>query len=324
MTQPVHSGPLVSIVVFSSRTEGQPLELLDDLTRWLAGTPLDYELVVAMDGDQAELSRKVREKLTGLSRARVVVLNSRQGQLATLRAGIAASRGRYVVTFPAYPQVEASAVPAVLEKLEAGADYVVGYRADRRSSFFNMMVAGLFNRMVRYASATEFRDIACGTHGLKREIAASLPNYGDNQLYLPILAAREGYRVEEVALKQHPTAPRLRVFSPSTYLARALTLMTLAFLLRFTQKPLRPFGALGIILFLVGSITGLVMVWQRLFGHQRLADRPLLLLALLLVTAGIQVIILGLLGELLIYLHFRDQVRYRIGERAGGDEGGAT
>jgi CTP:molybdopterin cytidylyltransferase MocA len=317
MAQADHTGPLVSFVVFSSRTEGHPLELLDDLLRWLGSTTLDHELVVAMDGDQGDLPRRVRERLSGMANARVVALNSRQGQLATLRAGIAVSTGRYVITFPAYPQVDPSSVPAVLERLQAGADYVVGYRADRRASWFNLIVAGLFNRMVRYASDTQFRDIACGTHGLRREIAASLPSYGDNQLYLPILAAREGFRVEEAALKQHPTAPRLRVFSPTTYLARALTLMTLAFLLRFTQKPLRPFGALGVTLFVLGGGIGLVLVWQRVFGNQRLADRPMLLFALLLVTAGLQVIILGLLGELLIYLHFRDQVQYRIGERAG-------
>lgn len=331
-TQPAAAGPsahndtspLLSVVVFCSRNEGRPLEVLGDLHDWLAGSGLDHEVVIAFDGDRGDLARRVEAELGRRERTRIVVLSARQGQTATLRAGIAVSTGRFVITLPAFPQVDLSAIGVVLERLQEGADYVVGYRESRRASFFNRAVSRLFNRMVRYASGTQFRDIACGAHGLRREVSQAIPNYGDNQLFLPILAGREGFTVVETALREHPTAPQLRVFSPGTYLARMLSLFTLAFLVRFTQKPLRPFGALGALLFLVGSIVSMVLIWQRLFMGRGLADRPLLLLALLLITAGIQVIVLGLLGELLIYLHFRDQVQYRVRERTGPPADGTT
>jgi hypothetical protein len=316
---PVPAACALSVVVFCSRTEARPLDLLDDLLRWLDGER-DAELVLAFDGDQGETARAVRDRIRARERVRIVVLSARQGQLATLRAGIAVAGGRNVVTFPAFPQVDVSAIAPVLERLAQGADYVVGYRENRRVSLFNRVVAGVFNGMVRYASGTAFRDIACGTHGFRREIMATVPNYGDNQLFLPILAAREGFQVAEAPVRQHATAPTLRLFSPMSYLTRALSLFTLAFLVRFTQKPLRPFGALGVTMFVLGSILALVLVWQRLFMDRGLAERPLLLLALLLITAGIQVIILGLLGELLIYLHFRDQAQYRVRETIGRDE----
>ncbi|MBI1797748.1 MAG: glycosyltransferase [Candidatus Eisenbacteria bacterium] len=307
--------PTLSVVIFSSRNEARPLEVLAELRRWLAGRALDHEVVLAFDADRAGLAHGVRGNLESLDRTRLVVLSASQGQLATIRAGVAVSTGRYVVTLPAFPQVDPSAVGVVLEALERGADYVVGCRAARRISWFNRLVSGVFNAMVHAATGTTYRDIACGAHGMRREVLAAIPSYGDNQLFLPILAAREGFTVVEASLPEHKTAPKLRVFSPGTYLGRALSLFTLAFLVRFTQKPLRPFGALGAVLFGAGSLTALVLLVQRLFMHRGLADRPLLLLALLLVTAGVQVIILGLLGELLIYLHFRDQVQYRVRDR---------
>ena len=105
------------------------------------------------------------------------------------------STGRFIVTLPAFPQVDASAVGAVLDALQQGADYVVGYRASRRISFFNRIVSGVFNGMVRYATGTSYHDIACGAHGFRREVLSAIPSYGDNQLFLPILATREGFTV---------------------------------------------------------------------------------------------------------------------------------
>ena len=275
----------------------------------------DFHLLVSRNNDR-------RERVPGLERIELLILNSRQGQLATIRAGLAVASGRYLITYPAYPQVQPESIPDVLESLQTGADYVVGYRGDRKDSIFNRLASRLFNRVVRSATGLQFRDIACGMHGVRRAPLARIPGYGDNQVFLPILAAREGMKVREIPVVQHPGEPRLRVFSPAVYLRRALSLLTLAFLVRFTQKPLRPFGALGAAIFLAGICLSAVLVYQRLFGGQPLADRPMLLLALLLVTAGIQVVILGLLGELLVYLHFRDQATYRVDEEAEEEIGG--
>ncbi|MBD3161743.1 MAG: glycosyltransferase [Candidatus Eisenbacteria bacterium] len=313
--------PLVSVVLFCSQREVKPLEVFEDLHAWLASSGLDHQIVIALDGDRRSLYERFRERIAGLDRIEVVILNSRQGQLATIRAGMAVAAGRYLVTYPAYPQVQPESIPTVLEMLQKGADYVVGYRGRRRDSIFNRLASRLFNRFVRNATGLRFRDIACGMHGVQRGAMVRIPNYGDNQVFLPILAAREGMKVREIEVVQNPDEPRLRVFSPAVYLRRALSLVTLAFLVRFTQKPLRPFGALGVAIFLVGMVLSVILVYQRLFGNQPLADRPMLLLALLLVTAGIQVVILGLLGELLIYLHFRDQATYRVDEETGEDAG---
>jgi glycosyltransferase involved in cell wall biosynthesis len=308
---------LVSIILAPSEREIRPAEVLGNLLKWLSSTDLDHELIIAVDGGRPDLLHSFQEQAAGRSGVKIVALNTHQGQLATIRAGIAVSSGRYIVTFPAYPQVECAAIPSILESLESGADYVIGYRINRKDSIFNRIASRLYNRFIHGATGVRFRDIACGLHGLRREIASSIPSYGDNQVFMPILAAREGFKLVEVPVPHDPTEPKVRFFSPGTYIRRALSLVSLAFLVRFTEKPLRPFGAVGGLLFLIGLVLGCILTWQRLVQGQPLAGRPMLLLALLLVTAGIQVIIVGLIGELLVYLHFRDQTRYRVMERIG-------
>ena len=104
-------GPRVSVVVFCSRNEDRPLEVLTELRRWLAASGLDHEVVIAFDADRAAFAGLVERQAEGAgSRPRLVVLSARQGQLATIRAGVAASTGRFVVTLPAFPQVDLSAI----------------------------------------------------------------------------------------------------------------------------------------------------------------------------------------------------------------------
>lgn len=310
------SQPTVSVIFFCSRRAVRPVEVLDDLLKWISSSGLDYELVIAVDGDMVDLFRRFQERVAGTDRVKMVILNSRRGQLATIRAGIAISSGRYITTLPAYPQVDCSSIPTIVERLEEGAEYVIGYRKSRKDSVFNRIATWLFNHLIHGATGLGFRDISCGLHGLKRETVQAIPSYGDNQIFLPILAAREGFKVDEVPVKQHATEPRVRILSPATYARRVLSLVSLAFLVRFTEKPLRLFGAMGGLVGLAGLVLTGILIWQR-FGGQPMAERPMLLLALLLITAGVQVIIVGLIGELLVYLHFRDQVRYHVTERIG-------
>jgi hypothetical protein len=305
----------VSVVLFCSQSIVRPDEVLDGLLDFVHRSGPDHELIVAMDGHLGPLYQRFADRTASEAQVQLLRLNSRQGQVATIRAGLALCSGSSIITYPAYPQVSPDAIPFVLQALEEGNDYVVGYRRDRRDSAPNRLASALFNRLVRATTGIGFRDIACGIHGMRREITAAIPNYGDNQLFVPILLAREGFRVGEVGVPQSEIRRKLRMFTPATLMRRLLDLLTLSYLVRFTQKPLRPFGALGALLLIAGGVLGVVLAWQRIVQGVSLADRPMLLLALLLVTAGIQVIILGFLGELLIYLHFRDQVNSRVADR---------
>jgi hypothetical protein len=168
------------------------------------------------------------------------------------------------------------------------------------------MIAGLTDK--------RFHDIACGVRLIRRPVAEALPLYGDLHRFLPALALREGYRVDEVPVPQHPGDARTRVYRPGVYLRRLLDIAAFFFLAKFTEKPLRFFGLVGSVFFGLGAVTSLVLLVERVAG-QRIADRPLLLLAVLLIALGVQLMGLGLVGEIIVHLRSPHRRAYRVRER---------
>jgi hypothetical protein len=218
------------------------------------------------------------------------------------------------LTLPAYFQVQPEGVGPLLDALQDGADMVVANRSPRVDSWLNRAQSRAFQRMVGGVSDRRFHDMACGVRVIRRAVAEALPLYGDLHRFLPALALREGYRVEEVAVPQHPNDARTRVYGPGVYVRRLLDIAAFFFLAKFTEKPLRFFGLVGSVFFGLGAITSLVLLAERIAG-QGIANRPLLLLAVLLVALGVQLMGLGLVGEIIVHLRSPHRRAYRVRER---------
>jgi glycosyltransferase involved in cell wall biosynthesis len=273
----------------------------------------EYEFLFVFDGgftpppELVALSRE-RESVRLLSFARTF------GETAALRLGIERSRGDVILTLPAYFQVQAGGVSGLLDALQAGADMVVASRSPRVDSWLNQLQSRVFHRMIAGLTDRRFHDIACGVRLIRRPVAEALPLYGDLHRFLPALALREGYRVDEVPVPQHPSDAGTRVYGPGVYLRRLLDVAAFFFLAKFTEKPLRFFGLVGSVFFGLGAVTSLVLLVERVAG-QRIADRPLLLLAVLLIALGVQLMGLGLVGEIIVHLRSPHRRAYRVRER---------
>src|SRR5690606_23608397 len=157
-----------------------------------------------------------------------------------------------------------------------------------------------------------FTDLGCGARAFKRSVADEIPIYGDQHRFIPLLALRRGFRVAEVQVRQSERDRYDKGYGPRTYLRRLLDIFTVVFLVRFTKKPLRFFGMIGSVMFLLGAVFLTYVVLERAFLGVSLADRPALLLSSLLVVLGLQIFALGLLGELIIFTHARDLKEYTI------------
>jgi hypothetical protein len=190
----------------------------------------------------------------------------------------------------------------------------VASRSPRVDSWLNRVQSHVFHRMIGGLTDRRFHDIACGVRLIRRPVAEALPLYGDLHRFLPALALREGYRVAEVPVPQHPSDAGTRVYRPGVYLRRLLDVAAFFFLAKFTEKPLRFFGLVGSVFFGLGAVTSLVLLVERLAG-QRIADRPLLLLAVLLIALGVQLMGLGLVGEIIVHLRSPHRRVYRVRER---------
>jgi glycosyltransferase involved in cell wall biosynthesis len=236
------------------------------------------------------------------------------GETAALRLGIERSRGEVILTLPAYFQVKPEGLRSLLDALEAGSDLVVASRSPRIDSWLNRLQSAAFHRMLSGVTDRRFHDIACGVRLMRRPVAEALPLYGDLHRFIPALALREGYVVEEVPIPQHPRDARTRIYSPGVYARRLLDIAAFFFLAKFTEKPLRFFGLVGSVFFAAGAVTSVVLLVARLQGTG-IANRPLLLLAVLLLALGVQLMGLGLVGEIIVHLRAPHRRAYRVREQ---------
>ena len=309
----VADGRFVSVIVPVVEGVDDLTELYRSFSAALTARGNDHEFVFVFDGGYAPPPELVtlsheRTNLKLLRFARSF------GETAALRLGIERSRGDLLLTLPAYFQVQAEGVGALLEALTDQTDVVVASRSPRIDSWLNRLQSAVFNRMISGVGDRQFHDSACGVRVLRRAAAEGLPLYGDLHRFIPALALREGYQVVEVAVPQHPSNARIRLYGPATYARRLLDIATFFFLAKFTEKPLRFFGLVGSLFFVAGTVTSLVLLVNRLQG-QAIANRPLLLLAVLCLALGVQLMGLGLVGEIIVHLRAPHRRAYRVRER---------
>jgi glycosyltransferase involved in cell wall biosynthesis len=304
---------LISVVVPVVERTDDLVSVYRAFARELDRRPEEYEFLFVFDGrftPPPELIALSRD--TG--RIKLLRFVREFGETAALRLGIARSRGDLIVTLPAYFQVQAEGLPLLIDAVEAGADMAVANRSPRLDSWLNRAQSRLFHSIVGGASDQRFHDMACGVRVMSRTVAETLPLYGDLHRFIPALALREGFQVQEVSVAQHPSDARTRVYRPGVYFRRLLDIAAFFFLAKFTEKPLRFFGLVGSVFLGAGAALSLVLLVQRVEG-QGIANRPALLLAVLLVALGVQLIGLGLVGEIIVHIRAPHRRAYRVRER---------
>jgi glycosyltransferase involved in cell wall biosynthesis len=223
-------------------------------------------------------------------------------EAAALQHAFDRARGRYVLTIPDHFQIDPSALQEIVARLDGGDEVVVTRRDPRHDSWFNRLQSTVFHTLVRRIYGQRFRDLTCDLRGLTQEAARKLELYGDLHRFIPVIAAAKGFRVVEVPGEQRSEDRGLRLFGPGVYARRLLDILHLYFLTRFTRKPLRFFGLIGMTFGIGGLAICAVLAYARLFLGAELADRPLLILGVLLIVLGVQITSIGLLGEIIIFL----------------------
>lgn len=311
----------LSAVVPAQGVQGQALrQVVAEYREALAATGYVFELLVVVDGRDPDLVREVRQ-IPRDGMLRVIVLGKWPGDATALSIGFAHSSGSLLLTLPAYHQVAVEALPTLIEALEEQ-DMLVVRRWPRTDGAFKRLQTRAFALFLRTSLRLPFRDLGCGVRLLRREVADTIYIYGDQQRFLPVLAERYGYRVAEVDLPQAPPSaggPH-STFPLGSYVRRLLDLLSIFFLVNYTIKPLRFFGLTGLFTFLFGGFFTLYLTAERFIGGVPMADRPALLLGLLLIVLGVQLFAIGLIGELIIYIHARNLKTYTIEQLIGFEE----
>jgi hypothetical protein len=247
----------------------------------------------------------------------VIQLSRRFGETAAVLAGFANTKSEWLMILPAFEQVETASLGRVLEAL-GGADLVTVRRYPRCDSRLRRAQSRVFEALIGRVGSSRFRDPGCTVHALRRSVLEETQLYGEQHGFLPLLAANVGFKVVEIDLPQARRDASRQVQPPGHYVHRLVDILSVFFLTRFTRRPLRFFGPAGAACTIAGVLGLSIVVVQRLIFAVPLAERPALILSSLLVAVGLQVLAIGLIGELIVFIHARSMRQYRVREIVEG------
>ena len=308
-------------VVIPVLNEGDSLQMLhEDLARVLEDLGRSYEVVFVDDGSTDHTFEVLGDLARGDDHLRVVRLRRNFGQTAALSAGFDHARGEVIVTMDGDLQNDPGDIPRLLLKIDEGYDVVSGWRVDRKDPFLTRRLPSqIANRLISIITGVKLHDYGCSLKAYRREVVKNIRLYGEMHRFIPALASWMGIQVAEI-----PVNHAARRFGQSKYgLKRAikvvLDLLTVKFLLDYATRPIQIFGLLGMLCLSVGTALGVYLSTLKLVFHQAIGDRPLLLLAILLMVLGVQLITMGLLGEMVVrtYHEAQDKPIYMLKETLG-------
>jgi len=307
----LQAGPAISVIVPVGERHGEAAALHAEYRAGLEALGQSYEFIYVLDGPRRAFADGLRALIEGGARFTVISLTRSFGEATALMAGFEHAAGGTIVTLPAYPQVDGQEVRKLVAAL-SDVDIAVGRRWPRAGGAFEGMRRSLFHRLLGWITGVRLNDLGCGARAFPRRVLEEIQLYGDQHRFLAVLAERQGFSVREVDLAQSPQDRFGGLYGPRDYARGLLDIFTIFFLVRFTKKPLRFFGMVGLTTFAVGSVLVLWLIADKLITGQGLAGRPALLLSTLLVVLGLQLFALGLLGELIIFTHARAIKDYQI------------
>jgi len=256
------------------------------------------------------------------NRVRVIRFRRNFGQTAAFSAGFDFAQGEVIITMDADLQNDPVDIPVLLAEIEKGYDVVSGWRINRQDTFVTRKIPSqIANFLISKLTGVQLHDYGCSLKAYRCDVVKNIRLYGELHRFIPALASWMGVEVSEVPVNHHP-----RKFGQSKYgLGRIikvmLDLMTVKFLLDYATRPIQIFGLAGLLSLIGGTLIGVYLSILRFFFAQSLSDRPILQLAVLLVVLGVQLIIMGLLGEMIIrtYHEAQDKPIYMVRETLGTD-----
>ncbi|MEA5619898.1 glycosyltransferase family 2 protein [Cronbergia sp. UHCC 0137] len=309
--------PDVSVVVpVHDEVESLPL-LLAAISSTLGASELSYEIICVDDGSKDGSGDFLKEQAKIRPDLKAVILRRNYGQTAAMSAGFNYATGRAIVTLDADLQNDPADIPMLLAKLEEGYDLVSGWRQNRQDGAINRLLPSkIANWLIRRTTSVYIHDYGCSLKAYRAELVADMHLYGELHRFLPALAYIEGARITEVPVRHHA-----RRFGRSKYgiwrtFRVLMDLLTILFMKKFLTRPMHVFGILGLISMVSGSGIGIYLTFIKLFLNESIGDRPLLILAVLLLVTGVQLFCFGLLTELLMRTYHESQGRpiYRVRE----------
>jgi glycosyltransferase involved in cell wall biosynthesis len=282
----------------------------------------NYEIVFVDDGSRDNTFRMLSEICDMDSRVNVVRLRRNFGQTAGLKAGFDYARGEVIISMDGDLQHDPAEIPAFIAKLDEGYDIVSGWRFERHDAWLTRQLPSrTANWMMAKLCGLPLHDFGTTFKAYRREVIKDLQLYGELHRFIPALASWSGASIAEIPIKNFTRQSGKSNYGLSRTITVLLDLICVKFLLDYSTKPLRLFGKWGLLSTSAGVAAGLFLLFRKFISHVDVMTEhgPLFLSAILLIVCGIQLISLGLLGEMLSRTYYETQKKriYSVSEIKG-------
>ena len=299
-----------SIVVPFHNEQESVTELYDRLKAVMEANGETFELVFVDDGSQDQ-TFSLLQQIAGVdSRVVVVKLRRNFGQTSALAAGFDHAKGEFVIAMDGDLQHDPSDIPLFLEKINEGFDIVSGWRKERVDNFIlRRLPSRIANWTMAKLSGVDIHDFGTTYKAYRRDLLEQVPLYGEMHRFIPALASGYGATICEIPIKNVNRDRGASHYGISRTFRVFFDLITIRFMLRYLTRPLHFFGSLGMMGIGTGSLVALWMVALKLLTHVHIIDEhgPLVIFAAVLIVAGVQLLALGLLGEMQVR-HYHEPV----------------
>ena len=305
---------LISIIVPVFNESESIGFLLDEVINVMSFHKYNFELIVVNDGSKDNTHQVLKQLTFKIKELSVISLRKNYGQTAAMSAGFDNSKGDIVITLDGDLQNDPNDIPKLISEINNGFDLVCGWRFDRKDKLINRKIPSkIANKLIAQVTGLKLHDYGCSLKAFKKEIIDDIKLYGELHRFLPVLASIEGAKIKEIKVNH-----RSRQYGSSKYgidrtFRVLMDLLTVWFMTKFLTRPMYGFGFVGIISIFFSLAISSYLIVLKIMGED-IGNRPLLMFALILGIAGVQLFSFGLLSELLIRTYHESQSRpiYRI------------
>ncbi|HEY1160133.1 MAG TPA: glycosyltransferase family 2 protein [Terracidiphilus sp.] len=318
-----------SIVVPFHNEEENVTALYARLKQVMEQVSDSFELVLVDDGSTDRTYKLLEEVAAVDSRVLVVKLRRNFGQTSALAAGFDHASGEFILAMDGDLQHDPNDIPAFLEKLEEGYDVVSGWRKERIDNLLMRRIpSGCANWLMAKLSGVDIHDFGTTFKAYRREVIQNIPLYGELHRFIPALASWYGASICEIPIRNMNRERGRSHYGLGRTFGVFFDLLTIRFLLKYMGSPLHFFGGFGALGIVAGSIISTILLGMKLLNpHLSVMDQhgPMFVIGGVLIVAGLQMLAIGLLGELQVRHYYTSEHRApytvdRVVRLASGEE----
>ena len=304
----------LSIVIPTYNEEQNVSLLYDELVLTLKTLKHPYEIIYVDDGSSDGTRQALRQLHAKDKNVKVLFHRRNFGQTAAMDTGFKYAHGDIIITMDADLQNDPADIPKLLEKMAEGYDVVSGWRKYRQDPLSKKLFSKFAGFMRRTLTRERIHDSGCTLKAFKKECFVNLDLYGEMHRYIPAILTWRGFRVSEIVVNH-----RARKFGKTKYgLKRIfrgfLDLLIVKFWMQYSSRPIHLFGGAGLWCFILGFFGGLYLLFVKFVNGEAIANRPMLMLVVLLLVLGVQFFGMGVMTDALTKLYYHNSPISRANE----------